>query len=304
MSLKTIQIITLGFIFFCFCSVDIQAQKRRKNQAPIQVDTIKTKDQTVLIKLNDSSTFIGEILESNDSTLIVKSNAAKIEIKKNNIASITQIDKKKIENGQYYFDNPQSNRYLFSASAFNQKKRESEYKTFYGLGHQYSYGLTDQFSFGIGTEIITLVSGTPLMFINAKLGGIKLADKLYFGASGLIGFIFEDQFESSNQLLVGVASALLTYGDEDSNLTVGLNLSVEGELDIESPLFSISGQQRISRRLALISENWVNPQNFIFSYGVRFMGEKICFDLVFINNKEFFDDIPTGIPSIAFAYKF
>ncbi|MBE9480617.1 MAG: hypothetical protein IMY69_02855 [Bacteroidetes bacterium] len=42
----------------------------------------------------------------------------------------------------------------------------------------------------------------------------------------------------------------------------------------------------------------------IFSYGVRFFGERISVDLGFINNKDIIEEIVIGIPYVDFVVKF
>ncbi len=45
---------------------------------------------------------------------------------------------------------------------------------------------------------------------------------------------------------------------------------------------------RIARKSALVTENWIIPFDEeyygLYSYGIRFFGEKLSIDLVFINS--------------------
>ena len=63
----------------------------------------------------------------------------------------------------------------------------------------------------------------------------------------------------------------------------------------------------ISRRIALVTENWFIPlDNYygVFSYGIRFFGEKISVDLAFLNNSDIAEGLAIGIPYLDFVVKF
>jgi hypothetical protein len=64
---------------------------------------------------------------------------------------------------------------------------------------------------------------------------------------------------------------------------------------------------RLSLRISLVSENWFFPTDVyrgIISYGIRFFGKTISIVLVLINNQEFFEVSPIGIPYMEFVVKF
>jgi hypothetical protein len=67
----------------------------------------------------------------------------------------------------------------------------------------------------------------------------------------------------------------------------------------------VGGQWRTSRRLSLISENWLSTQNGVVgvvSYGLRFLGERLSADLAFINVTEAM--IFPGVPWLSIAVRF
>ena len=68
---------------------------------------------------------------------------------------------------------------------------------------------------------------------------------------------------------------------------------------------------RLSKRIALVSENWLVPDAgsdgglyAIFSYGIRFLGEKTAIDLAFINNKDIAEGLAIGFPWLDFVINF
>jgi hypothetical protein len=98
-----------------------------------------------------------------------------------------------------------------------------------------------------------------------------------------------------------------TYGDTEDNITLGIGMS-SAELNLpKSPVYAISGMTRISKRMSLITENWILPLDIykpIFSYGIRFTGEQMSADFALINNGDFAEDFILGIPYVDFVVKF
>ena len=56
---------------------------------------------------------------------------------------------------------------------------------------------------------------------------------------------------------VGLGYGVATYGSADNNLTVGVGYGFAGGEVGSTPVVQIGGQKRISRRVSLISENYV-----------------------------------------------
>ena len=65
-------------------------------------------------------------------------------------------------------------------------------------------------------------------------------------------------------------------------------------------------EQRLSRRLSFVSENYLvsgeGAEAHGISYGVRFMGEKLSIDLALLNNLS--EGIFPGIPFFGFVFAF
>jgi hypothetical protein len=66
----------------------------------------------------------------------------------------------------------------------------------------------------------------------------------------------------------------------------------------------LGGEKRVSRRIALVTENYLLPtnhNNVAYSAGIRFMGEKLTTDLAIFNTSG--SDI-IGVPYVDFVFKF
>ncbi len=66
----------------------------------------------------------------------------------------------------------------------------------------------------------------------------------------------------------------------------------------------IGGELRASRRIGIVTENYLLPvsdNNFLYSFGLRFMGEKLTTDLALVNVSG--SDV-IGIPYVDFVFRF
>jgi hypothetical protein len=110
-------------------------------------------------------------------------------------------------------------------------------------------------------------------------------------------------------------NAFATYGNKNNNLTGAVGFGwADGEFS-PKPVVILSGMVRASKRIAFVSENWIVPTMDdessdsytyygVFSYGIRFLGEKISIDLAFLNNPDIAKEIIIGIPWLDFVINF
>ena len=66
----------------------------------------------------------------------------------------------------------------------------------------------------------------------------------------------------------------------------------------------LGGELRISRRIGLVTENYLLPvsdDNVLYSFGIRFMGEKITTDLALVNVA---GSGVIGVPYVDFVFRF
>ena len=99
---------------------------------------------------------------------------------------------------------------------------------------------------------------------------------------------------------------MVTAGRADSAFTVGAGYTCErsGEDgdDGGSPLLIVGGERRVSRRIKVVTENYVFRDGGLVSGGVRFLGERLSVDLGMVSPigvGEFF-----AVPIINFVWKF
>ena len=258
------------------------------------------------IVLFDGNEFVGNYLDHNDVSVSIKTNSIpKIDIPFDKIKAIDIVPQSNMKDGSYWFKNPHPTRYLFTPSAFNLEKGEGYYQNTYIIFNSVAYGVTDFLSLGAGVELISLFAGNggPIFFVNVKGGG-EIAKNFRLGANVLyvnVPTVFDDEQERYGAFIGG---GLATYGSLDHNVTAGVGYALaEGEFS-SNPVFNLSGMTRIGKRTALVSENWIFAESALFSYGIRFFGEKISVDLAFLNNGDIAEELVIGIPYVDFVVKF
>jgi len=118
-------------------------------------------------------------------------------------------------------------------------------------------------------------------------------------------------------MVYGVA----TKGGPNGSVSAGMGYGYAGTSISKEPVFMLGGEQRVSRRVALVSEDYIyvtrsacgidvgcltpsTKTKGIVSYGFRFLGEKLSVDFAFFNAPGEADWIFPGIPYLSFGVKF
>jgi len=242
----------------------------------------------VIIILLDKSEIKGELVSENEREIVVSSTSlGLLTFKKAEVLKTIYLDKK----GR--MPNPNPTRYFVGQSAYTLDKGEGYYQNIYGLINLISYGITDRFSVLAGTEIISLFSGSPVLFTNLKYGvpiSNKLQGALSFSYLTSVGDLLGD-------LSLGSLNALLTYGNKEHNMTFGTGYALaNGEIN-NTGVLTIGGMTRLTGRLAFITENYIltSEDEALVSGGLRYMAKKLTLDLLIFQG---------GFPAIDIVLKF
>jgi len=320
----------LAFICIVLLSLPLAAQ-----------DTIATQQQPdiYLVELKDGSTIMGTLVSEDVQQLVLQTKSmGTVTIPRSSIKSARLIDSGSFVKGEYWFDNPNETRYLIGPSAFCLEKGEGYYQNLYLVVQSFNVGVTDQVTLGGGFEIISILtgSGLPAFFITPKIG-FEVTPRLHLGA----GALYANMTVIDDDLHFGVAYGLATYGTTNNNVTLGAgwayksyrsyyqySYSPNGTSTVrhfreggfsELPIITLSGMARPKKRFAVTTENWIMPvrqpnystatvtQSYqaFFSYGMRFMGEKISVDFGLLNHKDIASDVfVLGLPYVDFVVKF
>jgi hypothetical protein len=155
-----------------------------------------------------------------------------------------------------YFDIGNGNRLFFAPTARGLRQGEATLQdvNVYLVG--VNYGLTRNISIGGYVSLAPgLALDEQLLVLTPKVS-FPITDKVHVGAGLLYARV--PDFDSNNSSTgVGIGYGVVTYGSADNNLTVGLGYGfVNGDIG-STPVLQVGGQARVSRRVLLISENYI-----------------------------------------------
>lgn len=260
------------------------------------------------VELLDGSVFVGRMVDSTDTRIRLLTNSGtSVDVDSRSMTRITPVSASDLHRGKYWFPNPNATRYLFAPSAFSLKRGEGYYQNTYIVLNSFNVGVTDNITIGGGFELTSLLikgSGGPIFFLTPKVS-IPVNDR-FRAAAGVLYVNVPDLF-SNQRSGGGIAYGVGTFGTPNSNFSAGLGWGfIQGDFST-NPVVTLSGMHRVSRKVALVTENWLIPADGyygIYSYGVRFFGEKLAVDLAFLNNRDIASVLVLGVPYIDFVVKF
>ena len=264
------------------------------------------------ITLIDGNELHGQIIVRRKNELDIQTKSlGKVTVSVNNIKKMREVQQGSVKGGEYWFPNPNNTRYLFAPTAIPLKKGEGYYQNAYVVSNSANYGLSDNFSIGGGIVLPVVAFLTPKM-------GFKVAEKVHVGVGAILGLMPETA--------LGILYGVTTYGTDEHNVTLSLGYGFLNDEFTKNPIINLGAMTRVSKRVALVTENWVVPYrdyeynyNYVtgistetytdkyyalITYGLRIMKERITFDIALVNSKDIIEFLPIGIPYVDFVYKF
>jgi hypothetical protein len=267
--------------------------------------------KTYMVTLNDGSTISGKLLSITDNEVVIQSGTmGEVRLQKANIKTMTEVSSFNEKKSGIWFTNPNPTKYLLGNSAIPLEKKSGYYQNTWIFVNTFSYGITNNISISAGFEIISIFAGGDgpyAFYINPK-ASFKIANNFYAGANILYANTIRTIEEFGG---LATFNGFATYGNNNNNITCGVGFGwADGEFSTK-PVIVVSGMVRASSRIGFVSENWIVPgvgENGgyygIYSYGIRFLGEKISIDLAFLNNPDIASAIIIGIPWLDFVFNF
>jgi hypothetical protein len=194
---------------------------------------------------------------------------------------------------EYWFPNSNTTRLIFGPTGRTLAQGEGYFADYDIAVGSLAIGVTDRFTIGGGG---LLVPSSQLWFVTPKVGIIRgenfnLAVGVLAGGWGSSG-------------TAGVGYVVGTFGGTDNSLTVGVGNGFTGSTAARDQVFMLGGQARASRRVAFVTENYLTTatSDALFSYGIRFLGEKFSTDVAFFNSAR--NAVFPGIPFVGVSVKF
>lgn len=271
MSLRSFWVVALLLLA---APVAIRAQEPRPPAAAA--------DSVTELRLRDGSVLYGQVVEeSAERVVFVTTSGSRLEIARGEVTSIRRVLRR--ASGAVWPEDPNRTRLFFTSTARGLEKGEGYVSSFMLFFPFVAYGITDQITIAGGTPILPGVIGE--VFYLAPKVTVYEREKLSF-AVGALGFFVTDEVDAGS---IGIVYGASTIGGRDRALTLGAGwgyIAGAAENDVSrDPVFMIGGEQRISRRVKLITENWLafgsgGPDGLI-SAGFRFIGDRLSADLGF-----------------------
>ncbi len=304
--MKNHRIIVSAIVFgFCFMSNFFPTSRASAQEQSGLEGTLKIPDSSHMQILTtlDGTTLYGRIIEVGQSEIKFETNIGIIPIQLAKIKEIKEIPISSIKKGVYWFPNPNDTRLLFAPTARCLKGGEGYFADYYLFFPMVAFGITDNITIAGGASIFPWVGIENNLFYFMPKVGCNLGDKFSLAVGALLVKLpsFDDEINPT----VGICYGVGTVGGPNSNLTAGVGFGyVDWEFE-KTPMFMFGGQHRVSRRISLVSENWMMPgvDQPGIAYGLRFFGEKVSVDLGFLNTIGDNMIFP-GIPYIDFVIKF
>ena len=255
-------------------------------------------DTLYVIDLQDGSTLYGYIISRGDDALSIRTVAGlNIELEAVLVRSTTEASGRVVD-GEYWSEDPNNTRLFFAPSSRPVPNGACYVGTYMILLPFVGCGLGDRF---------TIAGGAPILF--GELKPFYIAPKLTLLQTenlGLaIGTLAFAGFDDDSDV-IGIAFGVATFGSSDKALTTGLGFGYAGSDFASDPVLMLGGEARLSRRVKLITENYIVPTGIevgLFMGGVRILASNFTGD-VGILGATGEGDLECCIPVINFAYRF
>ena len=264
--------ITFMLVMLICCMLTSESYSQEKNDTLYRVSTV------------DGNEYVGKIVARDAESITFNTKQlGNITIKTADIRKMSAVGDVKIENGKYYFDNPQTSKYFFAQNGYGVKKGEGYYSNVWIFLNEATFGITNNFSISTGVIPLFLFGAETPVWINPKLSIPLAKDKINLGVGAYVGTVIGAE-ESAFAFLYGSS----TFGSRDQNLTFGLGWGAASGEFSKIPLITLAGTTRLSQRWYLITENHFldypesdgepNSNLLIISAGARYAARKVGLD--------------------------
>jgi hypothetical protein len=279
---------------------------------PVPLDSVRIDDPALVyaVTLANATTLIGRITMVSTDSVRVVSSAMTATVARREVRSVRAYLASALHDGVLWPDNPYATRLLFAPTAIPLRRGDGYVADFWIFFASAAVGVTDRFTLGAGMSLLPLDNFTDNLFYALPKYTVVSQPRLKVALGALMASVpwsSNDSGGRSRQSL-GILYGVATTGSPESNLTLGAGWGYVGGTLANKPVITVGGQHRATKRIALISENWLvpfdNDAGGFVSYGVRMLGEKIAVDFALgspVGRDKFY--FP-GVPLLGFAFKF
>jgi hypothetical protein len=229
-----------------------------------------------IIVLKDGSSIYCRIIEKGTNEIYIQTRLfGKLTI------PLSEISEIKNQTNNFWFPNPTDTRLFFAPTARGIKQGKGYFQDIYVFLGSGNYGIIDNLSIG---GMFSFIPGIKMeqqvLAFTPKLSYEIVPD---FNIAGGLLYAFSSETIGN----FGLGYGLGTYGNSDSNITLGAGygfMANKYSSKISNAGFiMLGGMHRVWEYTSLITENWgifTESMNiFIPTFGVRFFGDKLSADL-------------------------
>jgi hypothetical protein len=277
-------------------------------QEPVVRDTA-TIDSTrmYVLRTRDGSLFVGRLRKASVDSVYFVSAGGPITVPRSAVLELRQLGRGAMRAGVYWPPNPGNTRLFFAPTGRMLEKGEGYFSDTYIFFLNFVSGITSRVTFGGGFSIFPSEDFSQNIFYLTPKVGLVQTPSFNLAAGALIGFAGFGGFDDTGGDIgsFGIVYGVGTAGSPDASLSVGLGFGYGGGGFGEDPILMFGGERRVSRRVSLLSENYLVAgvdDGMLISYGLRFFGDRLSVDLALINVPS--DPIFPGVPYVGFAVKF
>ena len=246
------------------------------------------------VRLGDGSLIFARIAELDQERVVFMTVAGgRLEIDRLQIRELRPA-RGRVVNGQYWSEDPGGTRLFFTATGRSLSQGESYVGTYVIVLPFAAYGVTDRVTISAGAPV--LLGELEPFYVGPKIQILRTPQVQ--ASLGTLAFFFDDE-------MVGIAYGVGTFGNADKALSAGVGYFYSGDDFVNEPAVMLGGETRVSRRIKLITENYVLPDavGVVYSGGIRFIGDRFNAEIaVFGAQGE--DDGGCCLPIINFSYAF
>lgn len=277
---------------------------------------------THVLRTRDGSTLLGRLVSDSGDTIRFQTSGGVLSIPRQAVLELRPVEAKALRHGEYWFSDPNRTRLFFAPTGRTLDRGEGYYSNTYLFLQNFAGGVTDHVTMGGGFSIFPTESIEAQVYYLTPKVNVLSTEKTNLAVGALAAWVPYDDGQSFG-ILYGVG----TQGGPDGSVTGGIGWGYTGDRISKEPVLLLGGAKRVSRRVALVSENygmWYDPDpdyvctpggcadqpvsrqlGVLAMYGVRFMGEKLSVDFALWNvHSHDTEWLFPGIPYVAFAVKF
>lgn len=268
-------------------------------EAPV-VLRVAGPEETQILVLTNGSELVGRIVEVGEDQVRFLSGSLEVTVP---IADIRTVREASGSTAPAWFPNPNRTRLLFAPTARPLPRGSGYFASHLLFFPSLTFGVTDSLTVGGG---VSLFPGTPLdeqlAFVTPKFGW-RVGERGHVAAGALLVAIPGDSDDPDSPDRAGIIYSVGTWGDPDASVTAGFGYGYTDDGLADRPMVVLGGERRLSRRIAIVTENWMFPglEEPLVSAGVRFLGERMSVDFAIVHA---LGEEDAWLPLLSFVFSF